>query len=91
VPVSQPVEQLIFYNAHLAMLPCAWQATDVCITAVEKYPADMEKCTQVGRGVSCVACAPRAFKVKSKDTVLWTLSTHISHDLQNSLTLNGFV
>ncbi len=24
------------------------EAMDVCITAVEKYHADMEKCTQVG-------------------------------------------
>lgn len=24
------------------------EAMDICITAVEKYPADMEKCTQVG-------------------------------------------
>jgi dynein light chain 4 len=23
------------------------EAMDICITAVEKYPADMEKCTQV--------------------------------------------
>jgi hypothetical protein len=24
------------------------EAMDICITAVEKYPADMDKCTQVG-------------------------------------------
>ncbi len=24
------------------------EAMDICITAVEKYPGDMEKCTQVG-------------------------------------------
>jgi dynein light chain 4 len=27
------------------------EAMDICITAVEKYPADMEKCTQVAVGV----------------------------------------
>lgn len=33
------------------------QAMDICITAVEKYPNDMEKCTQVGGGA--VACCRR--------------------------------
>jgi hypothetical protein len=27
------------------------EAMDICITAVEKYPSDMEKCTQVGGGL----------------------------------------
>jgi dynein light chain 4 len=33
------------------------EAMDICITAVEKYPNDMEKCTQVGADHSvCAAC-----------------------------------
>lgn len=27
------------------------EALDICITAVEKYATDMEKCTQVSRGL----------------------------------------
>lgn len=35
------------------------EAMDICITAVEKYPNDMEKCTQVGAVHSVQhACAP---------------------------------
>jgi dynein light chain 4 len=32
------------------------EAVDICITAVEKYATDMEKCTQVGSG-HCAACS----------------------------------
>lgn len=33
------------------------EAMDICITAVEKYPTDMEKCTQVSRLVTNRRCA----------------------------------
>lgn len=36
------------------------EAMDTCITAVEKYHADMEKCTQVRKQATCVDHAFRA-------------------------------
>lgn len=36
------------------------EAMDTCITAVEKYHTDMEKCTQVRIHQTCVACAGTA-------------------------------
>ena len=42
------------------------EAMDTCITAVEKYHADMEKCTQVRKQTMCVDSAFRACALTDK-------------------------
>lgn len=44
------------------------EAMDVCITAVEKYPQDVEKCTQVG---PAAAAATVVAEARATSVLLW--------------------
>lgn len=47
------------------------EALDICITAVEKYATDMEKCTQVGIKALCKACSLQSWLAGLVYQTLW--------------------